>query len=72
MTNREKWLTLLLGVIIIVVAIYYLFGVKDGIDLLVALGTIGMTLIITYIEIIKSWIRKPDTAVDDLFDGLAA
>lgn len=64
MTNREKWLTLLLGVIVVGAAIYYLFGVKDGINLLVALGTIGMTLIIVYIEVIKSWIQKPEIKIE--------
>jgi len=64
MTNREKKFTLLLVLIVVGSAIYYLFGVKDGINLLVALGTIGMTLIITYIEIIKSWIQKPEIKIE--------
>jgi len=45
-------------------AVYYLIDVKDGINWLVAVGTIGMTLIITYIEIIKSWIQKPDIRIE--------
>jgi len=64
MTNREKKFTLLLVLTVIVAAVYYLFGVKDGINLLVALGTVGMTLIIVYIEVIKSWIQKPEIKIE--------
>ncbi len=64
MTNREKKFTLLLVLTVIVVAVCYLINIKDGINLLVALGTVGMTLMILYIEVIKSWIQKPEIKIE--------
>lgn len=71
MTKREKILTLLLVSVVVWEVIRYLFkskgieiDVTDGVNLLIAFGTIGMTLIIVYIEIIKSWIQKPEIKIE--------
>lgn len=71
MTKREKILTLLLVSVVVWTVIRYLFKLKgieidvtDGVNLLIAFGTIGMTLIIVYIEIIKSWIQKPEIKIE--------
>ena len=71
MTKRKKILTLLLVSVVVWKVVYYLFKlkgieihVKEGVNLLIAFGTIGMTLTIFYIEIIKSWIRKPEIRIE--------
>lgn len=71
MTKGKKTLTLLLVLVVVWKIVYYLFklkgieiNVKDGVNLLIAFGTIGMTLIIVYIEIIKSWIQKPEIKIE--------
>jgi len=71
MTNREKKFTLLLILIVVGAAIYYLvkydillIDVKGGVNLLVAFGTVGMTLMIVYIEVIRPWIQKPEIKIE--------
>lgn len=75
MTKREKILALLLVLIVVGAVVCYLFrlkrieiNAKDGVGLLVAIGTIGMAFIIVYIEIIKSWIQKPEIKIEFVDD----
>lgn len=67
MRKREKILVLVL----IAVAVYGLFtltgiqiDVEDGVSLLVAIGTVGMTLMLVYLEVFKSWIKKPEIKIE--------
>ena len=71
MTKREKILTLLLVAVVIWKVVYYLvkydiifIDVEDGVGLLVAFGTIGMTFMIVCIEVIRPWIRKPEIKIE--------
>ena len=71
MTNREKKFTLLLVLAVVVAAIYHLveydillIDVKDGVNLLVASGTIGMTSVIILIQVIRPWMRKPEIKIE--------
>ncbi len=71
MTKREKILALLLVLIVVGAVVCYLFrlkgieiNAKDGIGLLVAIGTVGMTLMLVYLEVFKSWIKKPEIKIE--------
>jgi len=71
MTKREKILALLLVLIVVGAVVCYLFrlkgieiNAKDGVGLLVAIGTVGMTLMLVYLEIFKFWIRKPEIKIE--------
>ena len=71
MTKREKILALLLVLIVVGAVVCYLFRLKgieidtkDGIGLLVAIGTVGMTLMLVYLEVFKSWIQKPEIKIE--------
>lgn len=71
MTKREKILALLLVLIVVGAVVCYLFrlkgieiNAKDGVGLLVAIGTIGMTFIIICIQVIKPWLQKPEIKIE--------
>ncbi len=66
MTKRKKNCAFVLSLlaIFVVMVVIYLSNIREGVDLLVAFGTVGMTVIIVYIEIIRSWIRKPEIKIE--------
>ncbi|HEC67185.1 MAG TPA: hypothetical protein ENI23_18055 [bacterium] len=66
MTRRKKNCVFILSLvaILIVMVVLYLSNVREGVNLLVAFGTVGMTLVIFYIEVIRPWIRKPEIKIE--------
>ncbi len=66
MIKRKKNCAFVLSLvaIFVVMVVIYLSNIREGVNLLVAFGTVGMTLIIVYIEIIRSWIRKPEIKIE--------
>lgn len=66
MTKTTKNLAFILSsvAIFVMMVVIYLRNIREGVNLLVAFGTVGMTLVIVYIEIIRSWIQKPEIKIE--------
>ena len=66
MTKTTKNLAFVLSsvAIFVMMVVIYLRNIRVGVNLLVAFGTVGMTLVIVYIEIIRPWLQKPEIKIE--------